>query len=84
MATTKTYTREVYRFFTREELQDLLKRAHAECKKEVPLVVHKHKGKRERTVMMRKREDYLKCIRRKIIEELKKKIPEGVKIEIPI
>jgi hypothetical protein len=84
MATTKTYTREVYRFFTREELQELLKRAHAECKKEVPLTVHQIGVKRKRTVMMRKREDYKNCIRKKILEELKRKIPEGVKIELPI
>ena len=78
-----TYTREVYRFISREELQALLRRAHAECKKEVPLTVHRTGKKRARTVLTRKRDEYLACIRRKILEELARRIPAGVKIEIP-
>jgi len=80
----KTYTREVIRFFTKEELTELLRSAHAECKTEVPLTVHRIGKKRPRTVMMRKADDYRNCIRRKIIEKLKEKIPAGTKIEITL
>ena len=83
MTVTKTYTREVVRFFTREELQDLLKRAHAECKKEVPLVVHQIGKTRKRTVLMRQADAYRNCIKRKIIEALKAKLGPEVKIEVP-
>jgi hypothetical protein len=82
-ALTKTYTRTVYRFFTREELADLLKWAHEECKKEVPLTVHKLKGKRARTVVTRKRDEYLACIRNKILSKLKERVPSGARVEIP-
>jgi hypothetical protein len=82
-AKTVTYTREVYRFLDREELRTLLKRAHEECKREVPLTVHQTGKKRSRTVQTRKRDEYLACIKRKIYEELAKRIPPGVKVEIP-
>ena len=80
-AKTVTYTREVYRFISREELRELLKRAHEECKREVPLTVHRTGKKRERTVLTRPRDEYLACIRRKILEEIAKRIPPGAKIE---
>jgi len=83
-AVTKTYTREVYRFFTREELAELLKRAHEECKKEVPLTVHRTGKKRQRTVITHKKEEYLSCIRRKILDKLKERIPAGAKVELPM
>jgi len=80
---TVTYTREVYRFLSREELQTLLKRAHDECKREVPLTVHRTGKKRARTVLTRPRDAYLACIKRKILEELARRVPAGVRIEIP-
>jgi len=82
MTVTKTYTREVRRFFTREELADLLKKAHEECKKEVPLTVHQIGTKRKRTVLMRRADAYRSCIKKKIVEALKSKLGPEVKIEV--
>lgn len=70
----KTYMRTVYRLFTREELSEMLKRAHEECKREVPLSYHRIGVKRKRPIIARNREQYLACIRRKIDEEIKKRL----------
>jgi hypothetical protein len=59
----KTYVREVQPIFTREEMRTLLKAAHAHCKDTVKFVLHRIGQTRKRTVFMRKRDEYLACIR---------------------
>jgi len=81
MPVTKTYTREIYRLFTREELAELFKRAHEECKREVPISLHKIGKKRPRTTISRNRDEYLACIKLKIDEEIAKRAQAlGVKV----
>lgn len=70
----KTYTRLVYRLFTREELADLLKRAHDHCKKAVKLTYHRIGKARKRPIIARDRSEYMACIRSYIDSEIKKRI----------
>jgi Mg2+ and Co2+ transporter CorA len=69
----KTYTREVPTLLTRDEMRDLLKRAHAHCKTAVKLKRHSIGKKRPRTVVFRSREEYLACIKSFIDKELEEK-----------
>jgi hypothetical protein len=82
---TKTYTRVVETLFTREEMKTLLEEAHKHCKDAIKMTLHKIGKKRPRSVIMRKRDDYLDCIKKfihgKIAERAKEK---GVKVEIPL
>jgi hypothetical protein len=58
----KVYKREVQPIFTREEMRTLLQEAHAHCKDKIKEVPHRIGVKRKRTVLMRRRKDYLDCI----------------------
>jgi len=68
---TKTYTRTVETFFTKDEMTALFREAHAHCKAAVPATIHRI-GKRGRLVKMRPRSEYLACIKeyinRKVME----------------
>jgi len=78
---TKTYTRTVETIFTREELQSLLKRAHEHCKATVKPIPHRIGRTRRRTVVYRKRDEYLNCIKEYIYREMGAKLglsPEQV------
>jgi hypothetical protein len=70
----KTYTREVQTIFTREEMRTLLESAHRECKAKVAIVPHRIGVKRKRTVLMRKRSDYLDCIKDYIHSKLAERL----------
>jgi hypothetical protein len=75
----KTYTREVETLFSKEEMTVLMREAHAHCKNAVKETLHRIGKTRRRTVKMRKREDYLNCIK----EFIHRRIAEraGVPVE---
>ena len=82
----KTYQRVIFRLFSREELAQLFKEAHAFCKRHVPYKLHQIGQKRKRTVISRSREDLLDCIkayiRDKVVERAKEiERSQGIKIE---
>jgi hypothetical protein len=77
----KTYTRTVETIFTRDEIKDLLQKAHAHCKDAVKPIPHRIGRTRRRTVKYRKREEYLNCIKQYIYREMGAKLglsPEQV------
>ncbi len=69
----KTYTVKRFTLFTQEEFRELLRRAHEECNREVPITAHRI-GKRGRLMIAHPRQQYLACIRRKIEEAIKSRI----------
>jgi hypothetical protein len=78
---TKTYTRTVESIFTIEQIKDLLRNAHNHCKTQVKAVPHRIGKSRRRTVIMRRRDEYLNCIRQYIYEQIGNKLgltPEQV------
>jgi hypothetical protein len=75
----KTYVREVQTIFTRDEMRELLKEAHTECKKTIPIEPHRIGRTRKRTVLMRRREKYLDCIKSYIHKKLAERL--GIPVE---
>ena len=75
VGTTKTYTREVMRLFTKDEVADLLKQAHAHCKSQVKISYHTIGKNRKRNVIARPSGEYQSCIRNYINQEIQKRIP---------
>jgi len=75
----KTYTREVIRLFTREELAELLKRAHEHCKATVGLTYHSIGKARKRNVVMRPATAYRECIKDFINKAVQDKLKGVVK-----
>jgi len=74
--TTKTYTREVIRLFTKDEVANLLKQAHSHCKSQVKMSYHSIGRNRKRNVIARPSAEYQSCIREYINQEIQKRIPK--------
>jgi hypothetical protein len=71
---TKTYTREIYRLFTQDEVRSLFKEAHDHCKQQVKRTVHRTpKG---RTVFRRDKTAYLNCIKSYIDSKVQERARE--------
>lgn len=70
----KTYTVVRYTLFTQEEFRELLRRAHEECKREVPITAHRIGKNKKRLMISHPRQQYLACIKRKIEEAIKERI----------
>jgi len=76
MPSTKTYTREVMRLFTKDEVGGLLKEAHAHCKAQVKLSYHAIGRSRRRNVVSRPASEYQSCIKEYINKRIQERIPK--------
>ena len=70
----KTYTREVIRLFTKDELAQLLKEAHDHCKATVKPTYHHVGRKRPRALIARPRDAYQQCIKQYINQKIQEKL----------
>jgi hypothetical protein len=76
MVTVKTYTREVRRLFTKDEVASLLKEAHNYCKANLKVTYHTIGRKRPRNVLTVPREQYQACIRDYIAKKIQERLPK--------
>jgi len=74
MSVVKEYTVKRLRIVTREELAEMLKKAHEECKAEVKPTYHQIGKSRKRATVSRPAVQYRECIKRKINEYIKSKL----------
>lgn len=73
----KTYTRNIYRIMSREEVQGLFKRAHEACRNQIKPMRHEIGGTfggSKRRVIARPRGEYIACIKRFIDEEVNRRL----------
>jgi hypothetical protein len=76
LPSTKTYSREVMRLFTKDEVAGLLKEAHAHCKAQIKVSYHGIGRTRRRNVITRPASEYQSCIKEYINKKIQERIPK--------
>jgi hypothetical protein len=72
----KTYTREIRRLFTKDEVATLLKEAHNFCKVNLKPTYHAIGQRRKRNVISVPRDQYQTCIRDYIEKKIQERLPK--------
>jgi len=71
----KTYTREIRRLFTKDEVASLLRDAHNYCKANLKVTYHPIGKKRPRNVLAIPRDEYQRCIKDYIMKKIEERLP---------